>query len=81
MRRSTAILERLRQELGLDADRHTTEDMLFTLETVSCLGACGLAPALTVNEKVYPAMTPESVSELIKNLAQDRPAAERTENT
>ncbi len=81
VRRSTAILERLREELGLDAERHTTEDMLFTLETVSCLGACGLAPALTVNDKVYPAMTPESVSELINNLAQDRPAAERTENT
>ena len=42
--------------------------MLFTVETVSCLGACGLAPVLMVNDEVYPAMTPELVTELIKKL-------------
>ena len=42
--------------------------MLFTLETVSCLGACGLAPVLTVNDQVHPAMTPDKVSELIQEL-------------
>lgn len=68
VRKSTAILNRLKEELGLFAEQHTTEDMLFTLETVSCLGACGLAPALTVNDKVYPAMTPEKVTELIAAL-------------
>lgn len=68
VRKSTAILEKLREELGLDRDTHTTKDMMFTLETVSCLGACGLAPALTVNDKVYPAMTPEKVTELIAAL-------------
>ena len=46
----------------------TTDDMLFTLETVSCLGACGLAPVLTVNDKVYPAMTPDAAAELIREL-------------
>lgn len=71
VRKSTAILQKLRQELGLSAEQHTTEDMLFTLETVSCLGACGLAPALTVNDRVYPAMTPEKVSELIKTLREE----------
>ena len=68
VRRSIPILERLYQELGLSKDKHTTDDMLFTLETVSCLGACGLAPVLTVNDKVYPAMTPDAASELIKEL-------------
>ena len=43
-------------------------DMLFTLETVSCLGACGLAPVLTVNDKVYPGMTPDAAAELIHEL-------------
>lgn len=71
VRKSTAILQKLRQELGLSAEEHTTKDMLFTLETVSCLGACGLAPALTVNDKVYPAMTPEKVSELIAALRKE----------
>lgn len=68
VRKSTAILNKLREELHLTAEKHTTDDMLFTLETVSCLGACGLAPALTVNDTVYPAMTPEAVVELIAEL-------------
>lgn len=72
VRKSTAILNKLREELALSAERHTTEDMMFTLETVSCLGACGLAPALTVNDKVYPAMTPGKVTELVAALRDGR---------
>lgn len=68
VRKSIPILERLYSELGLTKDKATTEDMLFTLETVSCLGACGLAPVLTVNDKVYPAMTPDGAADLIREL-------------
>ena len=68
VRKSIPILNRLRKELQLTDKKHTTDDMLFTLETVSCLGACGLAPVLTVNDKVYPSMTPESASELLIQL-------------
>ena len=68
VRKSTSILERLYKELGVTKENPTTPDMLFTLETVSCLGACGLAPVLTVNDKVYPSMTPDAASELIKEL-------------
>lgn len=68
VRRSIPILEALYKELGLSKDKQTTEDMLFTLETVSCLGACGLAPAMMVNEDVYPRMTPEAAEELIDKL-------------
>ena len=46
------------------------DDLMFTVETVSCLGACGLAPVLTVNDKVYPAMTPDKASELLKTLRE-----------
>ncbi len=70
VRKSMSILERLNKELGLSKDKNTTEDMLFTVETVSCLGACGLAPVLTVNDEVHPSMTPEKVTELIKNLRE-----------
>jgi len=70
VRKSIPILEKLREELSLSADKVTTDDLMFTVETVSCLGACGLAPALTVNEKVHPAMTPEKASELIKELKE-----------
>ena len=41
---------------------------MFTVETVSCLGACGLSPVLTVNDKVYPAMTPDAASALLQEL-------------
>ena len=68
VRKSIPILERLYSELGLSKNKATTDDMLFTLETVSCLGACGLAPVLMVNDKVYPAMTPDKASELIHEL-------------
>ena len=68
VRKSTAILEQIYKETGLGKGKHTTEDMLFTLETVSCLGACGLAPVLTVNDVVHAAMTPEKVHELFEEL-------------
>ena len=68
VRKSTAILDALRKELNLTADKVTTDDMLFTLETVSCLGACGLAPTMMVNDVVYPRMTPEAIDALIDEL-------------
>jgi len=71
VRKSIPILEKLRSELGLSAKKHTTDDMLFTVETVSCLGACGLAPVLTVNDEVHAAMTPEKAVELIEKLKKE----------
>ena len=72
VRKSAPILEAFQKELGLSAKKHTTDDMLFTVETVSCLGACGLAPTVMVNEEVHPKMTPESALELIHELRGDR---------
>ena len=43
----------------------TTKDMLFTVETVSCLGTCGLAPAIMVNDKVYGFLNREKVIEVL----------------
>lgn len=71
VRKSTPILERLRQELGLSEKQKTTDDLCFTVETVACLGACGLAPVITVNDKVYPAMTPDMASQLIAKLREE----------
>lgn len=71
VRKSIPILDRLRKELGLSEKKLTTDDLLFTVETVSCLGACGLAPVLTVNEQVYAAMTPDKTSELIAKLKEE----------
>lgn len=71
VRKSIPILNAIKKELCLNDKKHTTDDMLFTLETVSCLGACGLAPVITVNEKVYPKMTPESVVELLNEIRKE----------
>ena len=71
VRKSIPILERLRKELGLSESKKTTDDRNFTVETVSCLGACGLAPVLTVNDVVYPEMTPDKASELLKQLKEE----------
>jgi len=68
VRQSTPVLEALWKELGLNKKKHTTDDMLFTVETVSCLGACGLAPTMMVNEQVHPAMTPEKALAVIAEL-------------
>ena len=58
----------MQKDLGLNDKKHTTDDMLFTIETVSCLGACGLAPTLTVNDEVHPKMSPEKAVALLKEL-------------
>ena len=71
VRGSTPILNQLYEELSLSEKKHTTDDLMFTVETVSCLGACGLAPVITVNGKVYPAMTPVKIAELIKELKEE----------
>ncbi|MVX66437.1 NAD(P)H-dependent oxidoreductase subunit E [Clostridium chromiireducens] len=71
VRKSIPILNEFRNELGLSEAKITTDDMIFTVETVSCLGACGLAPVCTVNDVVYPAMTPEKARNLIKQLKEE----------
>ena len=68
VKKGIAVIEALQKELGLGKDKHTTDDMLFTLETVSCLGACGLAPTMMVNGKVHPHMTPDSAVALVREL-------------
>lgn len=71
VRKSIPILEEFRKELGLSEKKPTTDDMLFTVETVSCLGACGLAPVCTVNDMVHAAMTPEKAKALINKIKKE----------
>lgn len=71
VRKSIPILEALRKELGLSEEKKTTDDGLFTVETVSCLGACSSAPAVMVNDEIYPTMTPETAIALIKKIQEE----------
>ena len=65
---SEKILHALHKELKLSDVKHTTDDMLITVETVSCLGACGLAPVLVIDEKVYSKVEPEQAVALVREI-------------
>jgi NADH-quinone oxidoreductase subunit E len=65
---SIPILEAVRKRLGMDEERKTTSDMLFTLETVSCLGACGLAPVMVINDEVHGQMTADKAVALVEEI-------------
>lgn len=65
---SEPILNALYDKLSLSAKKPTSDDMLFTLETVSCLGACGLAPVMLVNDKVYGQVTKEKAVEIVEDI-------------
>jgi NADH-quinone oxidoreductase subunit E len=68
VRDSVSILESLYERLKVNATRNTTPDMLFTVETVSCLGACGLAPVMVVNDEVHGQMTPAKAVALVDEI-------------
>ena len=70
VRKSEDILKILRTELGLSVKKNTSDDMIFTLEVVACLGACGLAPVVVVNETVYGSMTKEKTIELLNGIRE-----------
>lgn len=70
VKKSSGLLTALRDKLKLTEKSNTTPDMLFTLETVSCLGACGIAPVVVINEDVHGEMTPEKTLALIDDIIQ-----------
>jgi NADH-quinone oxidoreductase subunit E len=65
---SVPILEAIRKRLKLEGKKNTTDDMLFTVETVACLGACGLAPVVVVNDRVHGQMTPANGVKLVEEI-------------
>lgn len=67
---SDAILTAIRERLGLREGQKTTDDLMFTLETVACLGACASAPVVTINGTVYGQATPEQIVSIIDDLAR-----------
>lgn len=71
VRGSSPIMDAIKANLNLEKGKYTTSDGLFSLEIVSCLGACGLAPAIVINDKVYPQMTPDAVNTIINTLRKE----------
>ena len=70
-RGSMPVLNAIKNKLELKDGAMTTEDGLFPLETVSCLGACGLAPVVVINDKVYPQMTSDAISIVLDTLLKE----------
>lgn len=71
VRGSMPVLNAIKEKLDLKDGKFTTADGLFSLETVSCLGACGLAPVVVVNGKVYPQMTADAIRVVIDTIMQE----------
>lgn len=59
------VMEAIKDELGID-EGETTEDGVFSLHGARCLGACGLAPVVMVNDKMHGDLTPDSARKLLK---------------
>jgi NADH-quinone oxidoreductase subunit E len=72
VKKSTVIIDAIKKKLGLKENEHTTKDMLFTIETVACLGACGLAPVVVINDNVYGQTTSEKIAALIDEMMEAR---------
>lgn len=68
VRGSSAVIDAIRAKLSLTPKKITTDDMMYTFETVSCLGACGLAPVLVVDDEVHGQVTPEQALQLIAKI-------------
>jgi NADH:ubiquinone oxidoreductase subunit E len=66
---SPRLLDRLERELGLKHGQ-TTEDMLFTLEVVRCIGCCALAPAMRVGEDTFGRLTPGMIPKILKSYVE-----------
>src|ERR1017187_1074739 len=68
VKQSLPVLDALRAKLGTSEKNKTTSDMMFTVETVACLGACGLAPVVVIDEQVYGQITPERAVALVDEI-------------
>jgi len=75
---SAAILEAVKRELKIEPNQ-TSRDGLFSLEVVACIGACGLAPVISVNGEFHAKLTNESVQKVIESYR--RKAAEQDANS
>jgi NADH:ubiquinone oxidoreductase subunit E len=65
VRGGAKIVKRLTEMLGIDVGT-TTKDRKFTLEVMRCLGACGLAPAIMINDQVYRQVNPDKLHRIIE---------------
>lgn len=68
---SSKLLDTLHKKLKLNEKKHTSDDMMFTVEAVSCLGACGLAPVMVVNDKVYGEVNAKKCDDILDGILKE----------
>lgn len=66
---SELILQTVQEELGI-TDGETTEDGLFSLKCVACLGCCSLSPVMMINDNTYGSLTPEKTKQILRELRE-----------
>ncbi|MBQ2606673.1 MAG: NAD(P)H-dependent oxidoreductase subunit E [Oscillospiraceae bacterium] len=71
VRKSADVLQALQEATGLSEKKSISDDGLFTIEIVSCLGACGLSPVVMVNDTVHATMTPDKAKDLVADLREE----------
>ncbi len=64
------ILDAVSEELGI-GNNETTEDGLFSLSVVACLGCCSLAPVMMINDKAYGSLTPDKAKNILRDLRKE----------
>jgi NADH-quinone oxidoreductase subunit E len=64
VRGATKVLNEIEKQLGIKAGE-TTDDLEYTLETVACIGACALAPTITIDKETHGKMTTKKVAEVL----------------
>jgi NADH-quinone oxidoreductase subunit E len=69
VRGSKKIINAVKAQLGIE-EGESTADMLFSFETVACMGACALSPVMVVNKTYYGKMTPRRAELILRQLAQ-----------
>lgn len=69
VRGAKVVLAEIQKQLGLDDQTVTTPDLKYTLEKVACIGACGLAPVMMINDNTHGRLTPEAISTILAKYA------------
>jgi NADH:ubiquinone oxidoreductase subunit E len=65
VKKSQKLLDKLEEILGIGGG-DTTDDGKYSVEVLRCLGSCGLGPVMTINERVYTRVKPDSVKNILK---------------
>jgi NADH:ubiquinone oxidoreductase subunit E len=68
VRGAERLVNAIKRELKLAEDEDTTEDRMYTLEKLACLGTCSMAPVVVINKKMLGKMTPDRVTKEVKGL-------------